>query len=259
MTGPASRSLTHMIEVVSVLVSRDHKARYNSTAMGVLWSVATPVLFLLTFYFLFSFIMRISIPDYASYVFTGLVAWAWLQNSLIEGAACISNNSSLVGHPGFPLATLPMVSVVSNLINFLFSLPLLLIVTYVEGGGHLSWTLVLLPLIMAIQFVFQLGLVYFVSAANVAFRDVQFFLPSLLQLGYFMTPIFYDLDRIPAPVRVFLSWNPVYQIIDAYRAILRGNVPDLTGPMIVLTASILVLLLGYRYFRRAAESFLEEI
>ena len=248
----------HMIEVVSALVTRDHKARYKSTAMGMVWSVATPVLFMLTFYVLFSFIIRMNIPNYASFVFTGIVAWTWLQTSLNEGVACISNNAALVSHPGFPLPTLPMVSVVSNFINFLFSLPLVLVVVELESGS-LGWTLVFLPLIMAIQATFQLGLVYFVSAANVTFRDVQFFLPSILQLGYFMTPIFYDLSQFPEPYRTLLSWNPMYQIIHAYRAIFAGQVPELAGPLVVLAISLLVLLLGYRYFRNAAETFLEEI
>ncbi len=250
--------LLHMLEVVSALVTRDHKARYKSTVMGMVWSVATPVLFLLTFYVLFTFIIRMNIPNYASFVFTGIVAWAWLQTSLNEGVTSISNNASLVGHPGFPLPTLPMVSVVSNLINFLFSLPLVLIVVQVESGT-LGWTLIFLPLIMMVQAIFQLGLVYFVSAANVTFRDVQFFLPSILQLGYFTTPIFYDLGQIPEPFHSILTWNPMYQIIHAYRTIFAGQVPDWQGPLAVLGVSGLLLILGYRYFRNAAESFMEEI
>lgn len=250
--------LRHSFEVVSVLVSRDHRARYKSTVMGMAWAVASPILFLLTFYFLFGVIMRVNIPNYASFVFTGIIAWNWLQTSMNEGVACISRNGSLVGQPGFPVGTLPMVSVVSNLINLLFSLPLLLAVVYAENGG-LSWTLVFFPLILAVQMIFQLSLVYFVSAANVTFRDVQYILPVVLQLGYFMTPIFYDISMIPERLRPVLSLNPMYQFIAADRAVLSGQVPDLLALFVVLCISLLLLFLGHRYFRRAAENFLEEI
>ena len=259
--APASsalRSLHHWYEVVSVLVTRDHKARYKNTGMGVAWAVASPLLFLLTFYMLFGVIMQVNIPNYASYVFTGIVAWNWLQTSLNEGVTSISQNASLVAHPGFPVQALPMVSVVSNLINFLFALPILLAVTLIEHG-ELSWTIVFIPLIMVVQLVLFLSLAYFVSAANVFFRDVQHILPVLLQLGYFMTPIFYDLGRLPDSMRPLLALNPMTQVITGYRAVLSGKLPDFVALAAVLVVALVLLVLGYRYFRNAAEHFLEEI
>ncbi|MEO6092403.1 MAG: ABC transporter permease [Novosphingobium sp.] len=258
MTSPALGKLNHWFAVLGVLVARDHKARYKNTAMGMLWAVASPVLFLLTFYMLFSVIMRVDVPNYASFAFTGIIAWTWLQTSLNEGVASIAHNSSLVSHPGFPLQTLPMVSVVSNLINMVFSLPLLFVVVLVEHV-QLGWQVVLMPLIMLVQLVFQLSLTYFASAANVTFRDVQYILPVLLQLGYFMTPIFYDLSQLPERFRKVMALNPMSQIIEAYRAVLNGRLPDFASLGMVLAVSIGLLILGYRYFRRAAEHFLEEI
>jgi len=251
-------SLHHWYEVVRELVTRDHKARYKNTGMGVLWAVASPLLFLLTFYTIFGVVMRVNIPNYASFVFTGIVAWNWLQTSLSEGVTSISQNASLVAHPGFPLQALPMVSVVSNLLNFCFALPILLGVALIEHGG-LGWTILFLPLVMAVQFVFILSFAYFVSAANVTFRDVQYILPVLLQLGYFTTPIFYDLRQAPDAIQPILQLNPMAQIIGAYRAVLSGDAPNFAALAAVLAVSGVLLILGYRYFRNSAEHFLEEI
>jgi ABC-type polysaccharide/polyol phosphate export permease len=250
--------LFHWYEVVSVLVTRDHRARYKNTGMGVAWAVASPLLFLLTFYMLFSVIMRVDIPYYASFVFTGIVGWNWLQTSLNEGVSSISQNASLVAHPGFPVQALPMVSPVSNLINFLFALPILLAVTLVERG-EIGWTVLFLPLIMIVQLILICSLAFFVSAANVFFRDVQHILPVLLQLGYFMTPIFYDEGQLPGSMRELLALNPMAQILTAYRAALAGEVPNLAALGAVLAVALVLLALGYRYFRNAAELFLEEI
>lgn len=252
------RNLHHWHEVVAVLVSRDHKARYRNTLMGVIWAVASPLMFLLTFYLLFGIIMQVDIPNYASFVFTGIIAWNWLQTSLSEGVSSITQNTSLVAHPGFPVQSLPMVSVISNLINFLFALPVLAVVMLIERGG-IGWTALLLPLVMFVQFFFILSLAYFVSAANVTFRDTQYILPVLLQLGYFLTPIFYSLAQLPEHFRYFLSLNPMTQVIQAYRAALGGELPDFVALGGVLALSCVLLALGYRYFRGAAENFLEEI
>lgn len=252
------KNLHHWYDVVAVLVSRDHKSRYKNTAMGVVWAVASPVLFLLTFYLLFGLVMRVDIPNYATFVFIGIVAWQWLQTSLNESVASISQNASLVAYPGFPLPSLPIVSVISNFINFLFAIPVVVLVVLIENGS-LGWAVFLTPIVMIVQFVFVLSLVYLVAAANVTFRDTQYILPVLLQLGYFMTPIFYSLDQLPDEFRFILMLNPMAQIISAYRMIFNGLLPDLAGLAWVLGFSIVLLVVTYRYFLRAAEHFLEEI
>lgn len=251
-------TLWHQAEVLAVLVSRDHRARYKSTMMGMFWAVASPMLFLLTFYFLFGLVMWVEIENYASYVFAGLIAWTWMQTSLHEGVSCISQNGSLVAQPGFPVSTLPAVPVVSNFVNFVFSLPLLIAVLLAEQG-YIGWTILLLPLLLFVQLILQLSLVYFLSALNVVFRDVQYMLPALLQLGFFMTPIFYDIDQIPEPLRSLLMLNPMTPLVGAYRAIFAGRLPEAGGLTIVFLVSVVLLVLGYRYFQRAAERFLEEI
>lgn len=261
MVGSRSRtrSLEHAYDVVVALVSRDHRGRYKSTAMGMFWSVASPVLFLLTFYFLFKVVLAVKVDHFLSFTFIGIVFWNWLAVSLMEGVSGISSNANLVGQPGFPVATLPMVPVASNLINLFLSFPVVLIVLLADGV-HPGATLLFLPVIMTIQFILILGLLYLLTAANVFFRDVQYMLPIALQLGYFMTPIFYELDHVPARLRIFLELNPMVPLIEAYRSvILHGTRPQLGSLAVLLAASLLLLSAGHRIFTRATQLFLEEI
>ena len=258
--SPSSRhSLRHLRDVIVVLVSRDHKARYKSTAAGMIWAVASPLLFLLTFYFLFKFVLNFNVPRYASHVFVGIVVWSWLQGSLMEAVSCISANPSLVSQPRFPTAALPVVAVTSNLLNFMLSWPLLVIILLVEGAKF-GPALLALPLLMLCQFVLALGLGYFVSALNVTFRDTQHILPIILQLGYFTTPIFYDAHAVPASARALLGLNPMFHIVEGYRRILMDDVhPDWLALAVVFAGSLLVLALSFVHFQRASTQFLEEI
>jgi len=251
--------LLHWKDVIFLLVMRDFKARYKHTRIGMVWSVASPVLFLLIFYFLFTKVINLQIPQYATYVFVGILAWNWMQTALLQAVATISGNAGLVNQPGFPLATLPVIAVASAFLNFLIALPLMLILAWAEGS-HLSTTLLCVPIVMMIQFVFILGIAYIVAGLNVAFRDVEQALPILLQLGYYLTPVFFSVAAVPQRFLPVFQANPMTTLIDAYRqVIMYGQWPAWPNLGAVLAVSAALLLAGFFYFQHARYRFLEEL
>jgi lipopolysaccharide transport system permease protein len=260
VTRPENRrALRHAWDVLVVLVRRDQASRYRRTAMGVLWAVASPLLFLLVLYLVFGYILVSQIQHFASYLFIGLVAWTWLQDTVIESAASIVSNPSLANQPHFPIAVLPVATTTLNLINFIFALPVVVVVLAIEGIVP-GPTVVALPLVMVCQFVLVLALAYIVAAVNVVFRDAQHMIPVLLQLVFFASGIFFDLADLPEGVRQILLLNPAVHLLDAYRAILlRGVWPDWTALALVFAASSALLALALRNFRTASLHFLEEI
>jgi ABC-type polysaccharide/polyol phosphate export permease len=250
---------SHQRDVIATLVGREFKGRYKNTAMGMAWSVISPLMFLLVFYFLFEKVLDLGIPRYASFAFTGIVAWMWFQGTLSEAVTSISSNASLVSQPGFPVATLPVVAVTSNLVNFLIALPLLAGLLLIEGARP-GLSLIALPLLFALQYLLALSFAYVVAAFNVHFRDTQYILPIMLQLGYYVTPIFYDLKRVPPEYHSLFNWNPMVPLVQGYRAILlEGAWPDWRAIAAVALVSLAVLFLGYRYFRHASYRFLEDL
>ncbi len=249
----------HHLEVVAVLVRRDQKARYQSTAMGVIWAVASPLLFLLIFYVLFGVLMPLGIPNYASHVMVGIVAWIWFQTSLNEAVTCIPWNANLINQPRFPRAALPVATVLSNMLTFLMTLPILLTLVIAETG-QIGWPLLAMPAVVLVQAVVILSIAFFAAAMNVTFRDMQYIVPILLQLGYFLTPIFYDLNMVEPRFRWVLAANPFLHLIEAYRAILiRGQWPDMVTLTLLLLAALALMAVTLRYFRRASLRFLEEL
>lgn len=253
------QGLARTLDVVYVLVSRHFKGKYKNTAVGFAWSWITPLLYLLVFYWVFKIGFNIKIASYATFALTGILTWMWVQSALSESATSITAHGSLVNQPGFPVAALPVVAIATNLINFVAGLPVLLAIAVVEGAT-INATVLLLPAVMAVQFLLMLGFAYLFAAINVSLRDTQYALPVLLQLGYYVTPIFYNADAVPAEYHIFLEINPMYHIISAYRSIiLEGSIPEMTPLLWITAGSVVFLLLTRRYFTKASVHFLEEL
>lgn len=257
--GYGAGKLAHWRDVVLLLVRRDFRGRYKHTKVGLAWSVASPLMFLIVFYILFTQVLSLGIPNYASFVFVGILAWQWTQGALSQSVGSISNNAALVNQPGFPISALPVIAVVMPLLNMLIAFPLLLVLLWVEGVD-LSITAICLPLIIAVQFLATLSIAYVVAAANVAWRDVEHALPLLLNLGHYATPVFWGAERIPEQYHWLVYWNPYAVLIENYRRVLlRATWPDWQGLAILSLAALVLLYVGLRYFNHARFRFLEEL
>jgi lipopolysaccharide transport system permease protein len=246
-------------DLLRELVVRDLKIRYKDSALGVAWSFINPLLHLLIFYFLFRLVLALNIRRYSSFAFCGMVAWTWFQASLSQAAGAIKSSRELVRQPGFPTIILPVVSVTANLINFLIALPILMLVL-VAGGSQIGISILELPIIMVIQFVLTLSLAYLVAATNVLFRDTQHILGVLLQLYFFLTPVFYDASAVPERYRIFYDLNPMVHLVESYRAILLHGIEPHWMPLLFLSfVSVVLLRISLKVFIRASDRFVEEL
>jgi lipopolysaccharide transport system permease protein len=254
-----AHKLIYLRDLLRELVARDMKLRYKRSVLGFAWSLLNPLAQLAVLSFIFNLVLPLSITNYPAFLFTGLLAWSWFYSSLIAATSAIVDNRDLIKRPGFPSAILPTVTVTSHLVHFVLALPVLL-VFLVLSGIHLTGTVLLLPLIVVLQFALTLGLAYLLATFHVTFRDTQYLLGIFLLLGFYLTPIFYDASVIPPVYQPLYRLNPMYHLIDAYRAILlRGRVPDLR---LLAMLSLLILGLvwvGYKIFTRASYQFVEEL
>ncbi|MEK0189659.1 ABC transporter permease, partial [Microcoleus anatoxicus] len=131
---------------------------------------------------------------------SGLLIWTWSQTALFKSTALITNNRALIRQPNFPTEILPLVTTTTGLIHFLLALPVLIIFLAVDGVRP-SYVLLILPLLMFIQFILTVSFAYPLAALNVTFRDTQHTLGVLLQMFFYLTPIFYDLNSVPEAYR----------------------------------------------------------
>jgi lipopolysaccharide transport system permease protein len=246
-------------DLVGALVQRDIKVRYKGSWLGVVWGLATPLSQLLVFVFLFRGVVRLDIPHYPAYVFSALLAWNWFQSSLHGAVGSLVEGRGLVRRPGFPPAVLPAVSVATNFIHYLLALPVLVPFLLLDGLEVTPYVL-FLPVVLALQFLFTLGLGYLIAVANVVARDSQQVLTLALMLLFYLTPIFYDADSVPLEFRWILLANPLALLMDAHRAVLlRGELPSAASLLALSLITFVTFQVGYTVFKRANQRLVEEL
>lgn len=248
----------HVRDLLYVLVGRDIKLRYKRSVLGLVWSLLNPLAYLVVLVFVFQQVAPLNIPNYPLFVFTGVLAWGWFSAALPAATTSITGNRELVRQPGFPVAILPAVPVLSSLVHFAIAM-MLVIVGLVISGRWLTHAILALPFVVALQFMVILSLGYITATVQVRFRDTGHLLGMLLLLGFFLTPVFYRPGVVPSAYHMLYVVNPMAHLITAYRDILiERQWPDLPGLMIVGAASTVLLWLGHGMFTRASVNFAEE-
>jgi lipopolysaccharide transport system permease protein len=246
-------------DLLRTLVVRDMKLRYKGSVLGIAWSLLNPLSQLLVFSLVFRFVLPLNIPKYTAFLFSGLLVWNWFQTSLYAAATAIVDGRSLIKRPGFPAALLPIVTVAANMLHFVLALPVLLFFLALSGFSCTpAWLLV--PLLIALQFTFTLGLAYLVATLHVTFRDTQYLLGVFLLLFFYSTPIFYDAATIPAHLQPLYRLNPLLHLLEAYRLVLlQGTLPSLGALLGLGVISAALLCAGYQVFMRTSYMFVEEL
>ncbi len=253
------RKVTHFFDLLRELVDRDMKLIYKRSALGIAWTLINPLLQLAVFSFVFRSVIPVNIPQFSSFAFSGLLIWNWSQTALFQATGLITGNLALIRQPNFPTAILPVVTTTTGLIHFLLALPVLIIFLAMDGVQPNS-VLLYLPLLMVIQFVLTVSLAYPLAAINVTFRDTQHTLGVVLQMLFYLTPIFYDLSSVPKQYQPLYQLNPMVPLIEAYRAILlKGMQPDWSALLIVSVVVAALLPIGLGIFRRQSDRFVEEL
>lgn len=252
-------------ELLRTLVSKDIRSRYKGSVLGFAWNFAIPLLQLLVFWVLMSVIIKMTSPgDYpfAIFLFTGLLPWNFLANSLTGGAMSVVGNANLVKKIYFPLQVLPLTTVVSEFVSMMLGMIVLGVVVLAFGVGF-GWQLMLLPLPFAVQLLFILGLTYFFASAEVFYRDVQHILGIIVMAWMYLTPILYPISRIAdkgSLADIGIHLNPMTGIITAYQSIVLDHAqPDWPWFAYSTAAAALIFMIGFAVFNRSKYRFEEEI
>ncbi|MBE9066477.1 ABC transporter permease [Leptolyngbya cf. ectocarpi LEGE 11479] len=259
VSQPLQRKFIYQYDLIRELVSRDMKLLYKRSIFGVGWTLIAPLLNLAVFAFIFQIVLPLDVPNYSSYVFTGLLIWTWFQTSLFQAAGVIISNRALIRQPGFPKSILPVVIVITGLVHFVLALPILIVFLVIDGI-QLQSVIFLLPVLQLLQFLLTLSFAYFLAAVNVTFRDTQHTLGVLLQMFFYLTPIFYDISNVPTEIQYFYGFNPMVHLVTAYRSILiDGSLPALMPLLWIGFGALIILPLSHRLFLDQSGRFVEEL
>jgi len=246
-------------ELLANLVARDLRTKYRGSFFGIFWSLLNPLLLMLVYTLVFSVIVRVNIHPYAIFLLTGLVPWNAFAQSLTTATTSVLDNAQIVRKIYFPLQLLPLSSVIAISVNFAINIGLLAVLTVVFRA-HLGVTMLLLPVLVVVQLAFTFGLASLLAAAQVYFRDVQYFLGILLTAWFFLTPIVYSLDLVPPRLRPILALNPMAWDISSFQDVwFYGRLPNWSYFLGFCAVSALTLLVGIIVYSRLSLRFAEEV
>lgn len=253
-------------ELVRMLAVRNLKIRYKNSALGFLWSLLTPCLFILI-YAVFAGIIGMRRKmlgadgateiDFLPFLVTGIVTWQFTVTCLNDGLSAVTGNANLVKKASFPRLILPISMSLANAVNFLLTLVVLAIYLVLEPGIHFQGAALLwLPAAIAAQCALCLGLALAVSTANVFFRDTEHIVGIASLAWFFLTPVFYPRQMQTDILVNKLGWpewtaflNPMTGIVDAYRQALLGCGAWPAGIMVSFGVSLAVLAVGLAVFQ----------
>jgi lipopolysaccharide transport system permease protein len=250
--------LRHSWDLVLHLAKRELTVRNRWTLLGWAWPLTRQLAQLGVLVFLFSSVFDLGIKNYAVFAFAGLMAYNWFSSGLGEATSSLIANRQLVFQPRFPAAVLPIVSIVVPFADLLLALPVLLVMLAATGTLHASAVL-FLPL-LCIQLVLMCGIAWLTAALSVYLRDVPNIVLVGLTLLFYVTPVFYGLQRVPERFRHYLELNPLTTLIESYRAVLLDQGSAGANALIVVTlASLVVAVAGLLVFRRLQSGFVDEL
>ena len=251
--------------LLSQLVRRNIVSRYRGSMLGLIWSFVQPLMMLCVYTFVFSVVFQArwgttlgnmtgSRAEFAIMMFCGIAVFTIFSESITMSCMSILSCPNFVKKVIFPLEILPVAQVVSTFILGIIWFILLFFSTFLMKGP--SFMMLLLPLVLIPLFLTVLGISFFVTSLEIYLRDTQYIVGVILQIMFFMTPIFYSVEQLPERFRWLLQINPLTILIDETRkVVLLHEYPDWLFLGLSYLVGIVVLQLGFTWFTKTKKGF----
>ncbi len=257
---PDLRDLWAHRELLYFLIWRELKVRYKQTLLGATWVIIQPLFMMLIFTLFFGMLVRVpsdGIP-YPLFVYAGLFLWIFFSNTVLNSSGSVLASSNLITKIYFPRLLIPTSIVGARLVDVAITFLLLIgLAAYYEVA--LTWSVVMLPILIAMVVLLALGIGTLTSALNVKYRDVGVGLPVLMQFWLFASPIIYPVSLVPTNWQWLYLLNPVAAIVENFRAALFGLEFNWWALAISAITILTILVCSTYIFRRVEKSFADII
>ena len=254
------RELWNYRELLYSFTWRDVKIRYKQTALGFLWAIIQPLFMMLIFTVFFGRLAKIpsdGIP-YPLFVLAALLPWTLFAEGITRSTNSMISNANIMTKVYFPRLIMPFSGVLSPLVDFVFAFSILIVMMAFYGFIP-TLNIVFLPLFILLALATSLGIGLWLSALNVKYRDFQYTIPFMIQLGLFASPVVYPASLVPESVRFLYGLNPMAGVIEGFRWALLGT--EMPGAMILVSVGVVVVLLvsGAFYFRKMEQYYADVV
>jgi lipopolysaccharide transport system permease protein len=259
---PNLRELWAARDLMYFLARRDVVVQYKQAVVGIFWVVLQPVILTVVFAVFFGLLQKVeSIPGvpYPLLVISGFTVWIAFSKGATMASVSTISAESLISKVYFPRMAIPIAAVVPATVDFMIGLLVFigaaLIYGFVPGPA-----IILAPLAWVLALSTALGVGFWLSALNVAYRDVGVAVPFMFLAGMFISPIAYPFQQVPDNLQPFYALNPMVGVLEFFRwSVLGTDWPGLTLLMIPVISGIVLMVSGAYYYRRAESGFADII
>ena len=250
----------HYRDLLYILAWRDVKVRYKQAVLGAAWAVLQPLIMMGVFTLLFSKIVNVptgGVP-YPIFAFAALVPWSMFASATAGSGASLVGNQALVSRVYFPRLLIPASAVFAWVPDFVIG-SIILFGLMAVFGFLPPLTVLLLPAVMVAAMLASFSVGVWLSALNVAYRDVQYVVPFLIQAWLFLTPVAYPTTSIPTRLRWLTGLNPMTWVVDFARWATLGQGASWGVAGLSMLTTAVLLISGMYYFRRVEHFFADVI
>jgi len=253
-------------DLLMMFVKRDFVSFYKQTILGPLWFFIQPLFMTITFTFVFGNLAAIStdgLPQPLFYL-AGITAWNYFADCITKTSTVFKDNANIFGKVYFPRLIMPLSIVTSNLVKFGVQMLLfvgMLIYFWLTGAEfHVTWTVVLFPLLLIMMALLGLGLGLIITAMTTRYRDLSFLVQFGVQLLMYVTTVIYPLSAAPAKYRWLIELNPMTGVIEAFRYAFLGKGQfsfSSLGYSALLT--LIIMTIGVVIFNKTEKNFVDTV
>lgn len=229
------------------LAINDFKAKYAGSALGVVWAFINPIITILIYWFVFQVSFGngpVGNVPYVVWLISGIIPWFFISEGWGGATGVLVDYSYLVKKTVFQIEMLPTVRILSAFFVHLFFVLLMFIVTFVLGlPPQLIHFQILYYMVAA--FLLSLSLGQITSVLTAFAKDVGNIVGVLVQFGFWITPIFWDINSIPEHLHVFFKYSPIYYVTEGYRDTIVYGTPFWEKPLLTVLFWAVVLVLWF--------------
>jgi lipopolysaccharide transport system permease protein len=251
--------LSAHLGLLLALAGRDIRARYRQSFLGIYWAVLNPLLQTLVLVTVFVRLLRVGngeIPFVVLY-FSGIAWWNFFTTAVTGAMGSVVSQMYLLEKNRIPAEVLPLSAVVARTLDLAISGVVLVGLAYVYGTGVAGTAWLVIPM-AAVAMMATVGTSLLVAGLNVLYRDVSQLVQLAFTLGFFLTPVVYDVAQVPERFRMWVLLNPIATAIHGARAgMFMGTVPPLAELLPGTLVAAVLLMAGIAAFQRLQATFTE--
>lgn len=252
------RNLVARRSLLFQLVRRDFQQRFVGSAVGWVWGLIHPLVLLLSWVYVFGFIMGQKAPEsavtqhYPLYIFSGMLPWMLFSETVQRSASSLLDHANLITKTVFPAEIVPVSVFLSTLVSHLLALTLM-VVAILCWERKISAGLLWLPLYLFPIGLLAVGIGWIAASLHVFLRDTAQMVSVVLTGWFWLTPIMISEDRVP---RILLTANPLYYAVKVYRqALFTSKLPDWHDLAKLAFWGAAVFVAGGLFFRYVKKGF----